>query len=132
MVNIGELVQNVIDGQEDPLKALIVLKNLEKEVKEGLKVISPAAQDEAEKYEKTFQYHGHELTRTEGRRTFNFKKIPEWMKKSTELKEMEAMYKQAYASYEKGITPVSEDGEVIPLPEVTYSKSSISVKKSRD
>ena len=129
MINVGQLVQDVLDGNENPLKAYAVLKELSKQVSDGISQIEDGALEEAAKYgEKTFEALNYKFEVREGARRYNFKNIPEWVSASEKLKEMESTYKQAANAYEKGKTVIDDNGEVVPVPEVTFSKSSIVVK----
>jgi len=126
---IGAMAQDVEDGNESPFEALANLKNLESNLKEALKFIMEFAVHEGSKYEKTFIQGDHQFTYMNGRRTFNFKNLQEWSDKKAELKLIEDKYKTAWQQKEsRGILSVSEDGEVLELPEVTYSKDVLSVK----
>lgn len=125
---IGAMAQDVEDGNESPFEALANLKNLESNLKEALKFIMDFAVHEGSKYEKTFIQGDHQFTYMNGRRTYNFKGIKEWADKKAELKLIEDKYKQAWMQKENGLMSVNTDGEVLELPEVTYSKDVLSVK----
>lgn len=129
MIDIAQLIQDVIDEKENPLKAFAVLKGLQKQIADGIKEIEEGALEEAAKYgEKTFEAMNFKFEVREGRRTYSFKNIESWVETNNKLKEMESTFKQAASAYEKGKTVVDDNGEVVPVPEVTYSKSSITVK----
>lgn len=129
MINVSELVQNAIDGIENPLKAYAVLKELQKQVSDGISQIEEAAIEEASKYgEKTFEAMNYKFEIREGARRYSFKNIEQWNEASKKLKDIEALCKQAAMAYEKGKTIIDDDGEVVPIAEVTFSKSSLVVK----
>ena len=48
--------------------------------------------------------------------------------KKQELTEIESKYKGAFQSFERGLKQVTDDGEIIELPKVSYSKDSLIVK----
>ena len=119
----------VKDGTESPFEALANFKRFEKELKDAINFVNEYAVAEAEKYnEKTFDQGDHQFTLIKGRRSFSFKNIDEWNEQKNLLKDIEQKYKSAYASYEKGITLINNDAEVMQMPEVKYSKDILSVK----
>ena len=127
--DIEELTQAAISGEEDALKVYAILKDYEKTLKKCINDVQPIALAEAENYsETTFSEHGYTFTKRNGGARYSFDNISEWVDKKQELKEIEERAKQAHKAYEKNLTSVSEDGEVIELPVVTYAKDSISVK----
>ena len=129
MVNVSELVQNTIDGKENPLKAYAVLKELQKQIVRGIAEVEEMALEEASKYgEKTFEALNYKFELREGSRRYVFKGIEKWDTLNQQLKDVEAECKQAAMAYEKGKQVVDENGELIPVPEVKFSKSSIVVK----
>jgi hypothetical protein len=130
MINFEELTQNAIDGVESPFKAYKELKELKAKVDEALKQVEPIALEEAEKHEKTFEVEGMKFERRDGRRVFNFKNIKEWNTYDKAKKDCEARYKAAFSNFEKGLSAVTDDGEVLELPKVTYTKSSLIVKNN--
>lgn len=128
-MNIEQLVQDVIDGNEDPLLALALLKQQKTDIEKGLKIVEDAAFHEAAKYGKSFEHGGYKFTQTDGRKLWKFDNIQSWAQTKEQLLEIEGKAKAAYSAYEKNVTSISEDGEVLELPTVTFSKPSISVKK---
>ena len=129
-MNIRELVQNVLDGEESGLVALAILKEELKSVQECIKEVEQIAMDEADSYgEKKFTHKDLMVERRNGKRNFNFKSIPEWQKAESLKKSIEEKAKSAYANYENNITSVTNDGEIIQLPEVTYSKDVLIIKR---
>ncbi len=126
---IIKICKCVEDGTESPFEALANFKRLEKELKDAIKFTNEYAVAEAEKYnDKTFNQGDHQFTLVSGRRSFSFKNIVEWADQKKELSEIELKYKTAFASYEKGLTLINDDAEVMQMPEVTYSKDVLSVK----
>jgi len=127
-----QLVQDVLDGNESGLKALAILKSLDKDVKEMIKQVEPTAQDEAAQYtEKTFEFEGYSFEKRNGGKRYDFKQMPSWVEAKEELTEVETMAKQAFASRQNNIMVATEDGEEIVLPKVTYTKDSIVIKKQK-
>lgn len=128
MIDYKELTQNAIDGIENPFIALSQLKKLKSDIDEAIKNVEPIAIQEAEKEDKNFEYKGLKIELRQGRKVWNFKKLDEWSTYNKELKDCEERYKAAYSNFEKGLISANKDGEVLELPEVTYTKSSLIIK----
>ena len=75
--------------------------------------------DEAEKYGKD-GYKG-KIFKKQTRTTLSFKNIPQWQKLEADKKEFEEKSKTALKMVEKGGLNVDENGEEIPLPEVSVT-----------
>lgn len=125
---VSRMCEDVEKGEESPLEALANLKELESNMKDAIKFVMEYAVDEATKYEKTFNLKDHQFTLVNGRRTFSFKNIQEWDTINKQKKSCEDKYKQLWMSAQNGVTCITDDGEVIELPKVTYSSASVSVK----
>lgn len=130
MIDIPQLIQDVLDGNENPLKAYAILKELSSDIAKAIKEIEDYAHDEASKFgEKTFETMDWKFEIREGSRRMSFKNIEHWNELNKQIKEKESLYKQATLAYEKGKTIVDEDGEVVPVAEVTFTKPSLIVKR---
>ena len=126
---LDQIIQAVRDGEKPALTAYAELKTIEKELKAALAEVQPDAVADAERYgEKTFNAHGFCFELRQGSRRWNFKNIPAWGQKKSELAEIEERAKHAFASWEKGLLTASADGEEMELPEVTYTLPAIVVK----
>lgn len=129
-LNIPQLVQDVYDGNEDPIKAYAIAKDFIDSNKEGLQALYEAAIDEASKHpENTFEHEGFKITKKNGSKRFDYKHIEEWQQNNERKAEIEKKYKAAYNSFQVQLQAVSEDGEVLELPKVTQGKDSLSIKK---
>ena len=129
MINYIQLVEDTENGVESPFKAMAILNELAEEIKQCQKQIKPIVVLEAEKYDKTFEKDGFKMERRNGRRTFNYKTIPDWVQKEKEKKEIEDTAKEMYSLYEKGKLVVDPDtGEMPPLPECKYSEDVVVIK----
>lgn len=129
MIDIQQLVQDVLDGKENPLKAFAVLKGLQKQVSTAISEIEEGAIEEAGKYgEKTFEAMNYKFEIREGARRYSFKGIESWVETNKKLKDIEKQCKLAASAYEKGKQLIDDNGEIVPIPEITHSKSSITVK----
>lgn len=124
-------------GEMNPLAAVIELRKYRKHLENSLALIKDfeieyyeEIQNEAEKYQN--QYDGFKFEFRNGRKTYDFKSIPEWQSAEKYKKEIEAKYKSMLQAKINGAphANVSEDGEELPLPEVKYSKSSLIIKRN--
>lgn len=125
-----ELVSNVEDGIESPLRGLGVLTEAINFLTQCRDQIKPIALIEAEKYgEKQFESDGYAIRVTAGRKVWDFKECPTWVEADAKKKDLEKELKLAYQLHEKnpGKTVVDQDG-VIELPKVTYTADSITAK----
>ena len=129
MKDYSELVQQVIDGQEDPILAYAEIKKQLDFLTKCKEQIEDHAKEEAAKFGKSFEYKGFKIEVREGGRQWNFKGIGEWQTYSKALKDCEERAKAAYSSYEKGLNTCDENGEEVALPEVTFRKPSLVIKE---
>lgn len=120
----------------NPLSAVIELRKEREHLENSLALIKEfeaenydLIQNEAEKYQN--QYKGFKFEFRNGRKTYDFKAIPEWQSAEKYKKEIEAKYKSMLEAKIKGAphANISEDGEELPLPEIKYSKSSLIIKR---
>lgn len=76
-------------------------------------------------------YRGYSVEVRNGGKIYSYKNIPEWQEYNKAVKECEKRYKSALDAKINGNphANVTEDGEELPLPEITYRKSSIILKK---
>jgi hypothetical protein len=125
MINISQLVQDAIDGNESALKAFAILKSHAKIVANALKEIEESAMDEAAHYgERTFSDMGYKFELRDGMRRYSFKHLDNWAAKNAQLKAIETLAKQAANA---NATMVDDNGEIIEPATVTYTKPSIIV-----
>lgn len=126
---IDLVIRNVDLGFTSSLEAFAVFKELEKRFNDAKKQIDTLAYNESEKYDKTFKIGNYQFTRVEGRKQFDFKHIEEWKIAKDNLAEIESKYKSVYENQQKGLSSFNEStGEVLDVPVVTFSKSSLAVK----
>lgn len=130
-MDASQLVQDVIDGVESPLKAIALLKIQKSWIDKCIMEVEPIALEESSKYDSdTFKSKGYVFQKRNGGAMYSYKHIPEWNKAKENLKEIEQRSKQALISKSNGLVPVTEDGEEVLLPVVSYRKDSISVRTS--
>ena len=96
---------------------------------EAIKQIEGIAFNEADLYsEKTFQDSGFVFEKRNGGIRYSFKHIEEWIDLDNQKKQVEERSKQAYLATQRHLLVGTEDGEVVEMPKITYSKSSLIVK----
>lgn len=126
---IDLVIRNVDLGFTSSLEAFACFRELEKRFNDAKKQIDTLAYNESEKYDKTFKIGLYTFTRTEGRKQFDFSNISEWNEAKENLKQIESKYKSVYENQQKGLSSFNEStGEVLEVPVVTFSKSSLAVK----
>lgn len=131
MQDIINIVDKAKSGDVNALKAYGDLKKIQFIINVAVKQVEPIAFEEADKYdEKQFDYAGFHFEKRNGSKRFSYKNIPEWQTYDKAKKDCEARYKQAFLSSQKGLLPVTTDGEELILPEVTYTKDSLIVKRN--
>ena len=127
--SISQAVQQVIDGNADPLEVWAQIKGLEKFIDDAKSQIEKAALIEAEKYgEKTFEYKGMTFNKIEGRAMYKYDHLPMWNALKEEMKHIEEKSKSAARNQQIGVNSVDDDGVVIDPCIITYTKPSLSVK----
>lgn len=124
----AKIADGVKDGAVNALDAFADLKAIIAAAQDAMKEVEPLAMEEAMKYPKTFDHHGLKFTRTDGRRLYNYKHIPEWVEQEAKLKAIEQEAKDAAEQQAKGNIIAGDDGVVKDAAIVTFTKSSLSVK----
>lgn len=122
-------------GNVGHLDTFIFLENERKQLELSLALIKDYKDSNLELIEKEASeygkegYKGYKVEVRTGGRMYDYKHIPEWQIRKESLSECEERHKQAFIAKEKGLLTASEDGEEIVMPEVSYRKSSIILKK---
>ena len=122
---LEQMVQDVIDGNENPLKAYGIMKGLEGKLKKYLDEIKGAVMDEADKREKNFTEAGFIFEKRNGRKIYSFKGIDEYDVAKKHLKSVEEKYKKFLT---EGKEVDEETGELLKLPTITYGSDMLIVK----
>lgn len=117
---VNDSVNAVEGGHADALRTYINLYRLSKLLSEAMDRIKPDALNEATKYGKTFQFHGCEIQNKNAPGRFVFKSIPEWQEQQFRIKQIEDKYKSAWQAREKGLTSITDDGEILDLSGMEY------------
>ena len=127
---INGIVSDVEVGRVNPLDAFAIFKKMEALFNEAKKQIDALAIEEAEHYgQSTFSHNGQKYEVRNGATRYNFKDIPEWIEANEKLKLIEEKYKTAYKNRQMNLSSLDETtGELLQLPIVTTSKSSLIVK----
>lgn len=124
------LIDRVENGEVNALVAYAEIKKLLDLYTNAKLQVEPLAMEEAEKYpDNTFTEGGFIFERRAGGSSYSYKHIPEWAEAERNKKQIEAKYKQAFLARQKGLMVASEDAEEMILPEISYRKSSLIVKK---
>jgi hypothetical protein len=78
-------------------------------------------------------YKGFTFEVRQGSKRFSYKGIPEWEATNNKRKEVENKYKSMFLAKVAGNphANISEDGEELPLPEISYGKPSVIIKKKK-
>lgn len=133
MLNV---INDVNNGDLPVLDALIYLEQQRKKLELSLEIAKAFKDDfferiaeQAEEYKDG--YNGYKIEVRNGGKIYSYKNIPEWVKAEQKKKDIEAKYKSALEAKLKGnaYAGVSEDGEELPMPEISYRKSSIVLKE---
>jgi len=133
---INSIVLDVENGEKDALDVFISFKTISEALDKAKKSIDDKAMIEADKYQSD-TYNGFKVSVIQGRKTFDFKTIKEYSEKQTELKQIEAKYKSAFDGVQKGTVQIDGDnwidqnGEILPLPKISYGKSYIKIEKQK-
>lgn len=135
---IMNLSHKASEGELSNLDALIEMRKHREEFEKGLALIKDFEDNkvneianEASQYPEG--YRGFEIKMVNGRKTFNFKGVPAWVEAEEHKKNIEEQYRLMFEAKAKGLphANISEDGEELPLPEVNYGKSYLTVKAKR-
>jgi len=128
-MNTEQLLQDVMDGNESPFKALFELKQQLATIKTAIEVVEVEAFNQAEYEDKTFIKDGYKIEKRNGAKRWNFKACKDYQIAKDNLSEIEDGLKTNYKLWESGKSAVDEFGEVGDVPQVTYSKDSMIIKK---
>lgn len=130
-----QMIESVKSGEASGLEVLMIFKSLEKASERVLKSIKDNILSEAEKYpEKTFEFHGAKLTKTEVGVTYDFKVCGDPVHDQREsimnaAKNLLDERKEFLKSLKEPITVVDEgSGEVVTIrPPFKKSTSTVTV-----
>ena len=128
---LSSLVQDVQDGNENPLRAWAVITEIEKYIEQCKEATKVFVAEEANKYpEMRFEANGFVVEKRNGRAVWDFKNCKSWVEKNKILKDHEEILKHSYQIYNKGgVIGVNEDGEQVEIPSVKYTDQTIIVRE---
>lgn len=127
-----DLMNKIIDGDAKALNHYAEVKEYFEDIKNLFDAVKEIAEEEAESYEKNFSINGNDFEKRNGRKVWNFKNISEWQIAKDNLKEIEDKYKIAFSAYQKGKSIIDDGtGEVLPVPDVTYTKDYFVFKRKK-
>lgn len=130
---IDKCIEEVDNGNTSYLDAVLKLRKYKEffdsqlsKIKEWEDKNKGFIQAEAEDYGN--EYKDAKFEFRSGGRIFKFDHIKEIADTKNQLKSLEDKYRMAWENKQKGLLNVTEDGEVLELPEVSYKKDSMIVK----
>jgi hypothetical protein len=127
--NITDLIFAVEEGNANPLEIYCALHKLEAQVKAAKDQIKEQAIDEASKHGKTFTFMGFEIQHKALPGRWKFDHIDDWNATKFKLQTIEDLAKWAHKSLEKGVQPITDDGEVITPANYTPGGDTIALKE---
>jgi hypothetical protein len=129
MMDIVNLLFDVEEGNASALDAFCQLTRIEKQIKAAKEQIQSQAINEAQMYGKTFQHMGFEIQCRSGAGRWKFDHLDEWVVAKNQLASVEDMAKWAYKSEEKGVLPVTDDGDIIQPAVYVAGSDTIALKE---
>jgi hypothetical protein len=129
MTDVVKLMFDVEEGNASALDAFCQLTRIEKQIKAAKEQIQSQAINEAQMYGKTFQHMGFEIQCRSGAGRWKFDHLDEWVVAKNQLASVEDMAKWAYKSEEKGVLPVTDDGDIIQPAVYVAGSDTIALKE---
>jgi hypothetical protein len=127
--DITDMIFAVEEGNANPLEIYCALHKLEAQVKAAKEQIKHLAIDEASKHGKTFTFMGFEIQQKALPGRWTFDHIDDWNSAKFKMKTIEDLAKWAYKSHEKGVQPITDDGEVITPANYTPGGDTIALRE---
>jgi hypothetical protein len=125
-MNINRILQEVADGNSNPLEAYIQFKKLEKELENAIKAVQADAINEAAKYpEKSFKAFGAVIEKRNAPSKWTYDHISAWISAKENLKRIETLAQAGGAVDE-------ESGEVIDRAIKVHGKETIALTSFYD
>lgn len=121
---IEEIVNKTVDlihsGEENPIQCEVALKSMEEIIKRVREQIREYVVIELDKYEKTFEYNGVSVTKSQ-RHTYDFSTCNDsvWHELNEQLTTLKDMIKQRENALKAGF---SFDGEILQKPSFATSE----------
>ena len=129
---IKDIYELVKEGEIDPLKAIIVLKEIEKKAKEYKSKIDDIALEEITKYGRGgTEIDGYNISSRSAAGRWDFKHITEIQNLEKQLKELKEKHKSAYNQMTRNLTTLGDGGEVIIPANYKHGKEIIVITKNK-
>ena len=129
---VKDIYDLVKEGEIDPLKAVIVLKEIEKKAKEYKSKIDEMALEEVTKYGRGgTEIDGYNISSRFSAGRWDFKHISEIQDLEKKLKELKEKHKGAYNQMTRNLTTLGEGGEVIIPANYKHGKEIIVITKNK-
>ena len=104
-LKIKDIYDLVMEGEIDPIKAVVKLKEIEKKANIYKKMISDIALDELDKYGRDgTKIDGYQINKRQSAGRWDFKHIEDINKLEKKLKELKDKHKGAYNNMIKNLT----------------------------
>ena len=128
---VSDVVSKIEAEEVDALGVYFELSELEKELGKAREQIFPHVLNEINKYDKK-ELAEMNIQYSEGRRSFDFKHIPQWQSKKEELSKVEDLAKKALDAAKDGMQIFDPaTGEVIEPANVNMSKPIVTKLKTK-
>ena len=133
---IKEVIEDYEKGKRSVLDTLLLLENAKEKLNKAMDTIKKFKEDNLEKIsseasEHKEGYKGYKIEYRSGGKIYDFKNIPEWQNAEKKKKEIESKYRSMFEAKQKGLSfaNISDDGEEMIMPKISYRKSSIVIKE---
>lgn len=131
-LQVKDIYDLVLDGEVDPLKAVVVLKEIEKKAKEYKSKIDDLALDEVSKYGAEGAFiDGYNVKARASAGRWDFKHIREITDLEKQLKELKEKHKGAYNQMLRNLTTLGEGGEVVIPANYKAGKEIVVITKEK-
>lgn len=131
-LKIKDIYDLVMEGEIDPIKAVVKLKEIEKKANIYKKMISDIALDELDKYGRNgTKIDGYQINKRQSAGKWDFKHIEDINKLEKQLKELKDKHKGAYNNMTKNLTTLGEGGEVVIPANYKAGKEVIVIKEDK-
>ncbi len=136
---VQKIIQSVEEGELREIDALIAMREIKTSAEIALATIKKFEEQNLETIasqasEYPRGYMGYSISMVQGRKTYDFSNIPEHQDAKYNLKTIEDKYKAILEAKIKGAAhaDITEDGEVLTLPEIKYSAGYLRVAASKN
>ena len=131
-LKIKDIYDLVMEGEIDPLKAVVKLKEIEKKANIYKKMINDLAIDELDKYGKGgAKVDGYQINIRASAGRWDFKHIEDINRLEKQLKELKDKHKGAYNNMTKNLTTLGEGGEVVIPANYKAGKEVLVIKEDK-